>query len=103
MKKEYDGRVAGRSVTLFTAAFEQSTGTGTYIAMESFAGALNGQTGAFNFAHSATTLGGGRECEFFVIVPASGTGALAGVTGTDGVAVDAEGTHRIWPDYELGQ
>lgn len=102
MDKHYEGEIAGRSATLFTAAFDQSSGVGTYVAMESFEGTLRGRAGAFNFAHSATTLGEGRESEFFVIVPASGTGALSGITGTGGVAVDADGTHRIWFDYELG-
>ncbi|MFJ7964807.1 DUF3224 domain-containing protein [Streptomyces sp. NPDC096324] len=101
MEKEYEGEIAGRSATLFTAAFDQSDGVGTYVAMESFEGTLHGQAGTFNFAHSATTLGEGRQSEFFVIVPASGTGALAGITGTGGIAVDTDGTHRIRFDYEL--
>jgi Protein of unknown function (DUF3224) len=103
MNKRYHGEVVGSSATLFTAAFEQSTGTGTYLAMESFEGTLHEQRGTFNFAHSATTRGEGRENAFFVIVPTSGTGALAGITGTGGITVDAYGTHRIWFDYELGQ
>ncbi|MFI5683769.1 DUF3224 domain-containing protein [Streptomyces sp. NPDC051636] len=101
MEKQYEGEVAGRSATLFTAAFDQATGTGTYVAMESFEGALHERAGSFNFAHSATTLGEGREREFFVIVPGSGTGALLGIRGAGGIAVDADGTHRIWFDYEL--
>ncbi|MGW5822703.1 DUF3224 domain-containing protein [Streptomyces noursei] len=36
-------------------------------------------------------------------VPTSGTGALTGITGTGGVAVDADGTHRIRSDDELGE
>ncbi|GAA2094845.1 hypothetical protein GCM10009780_40980 [Actinomadura alba] len=103
MEKQYEGEVVGRSTTLFTSAFDQPSGTGTYVAMESFEGTLHGQAGAFNFAHSATTLGEGRESEFFIIVPASGTGTLAGITGTGGIAVDPDGTHRIWFDYELGR
>lgn len=101
MRKEYEGEVTGRSATLFTSAFDHARGTGTYVAMESFEGVLDGLEGAFNFAHSATTLGEGRQSEFFVIVPSSGTGELAGITGTGGMAVDADGTHRIWFDYEL--
>ncbi|MFD6159645.1 DUF3224 domain-containing protein [Nocardia sp. NPDC060256] len=99
--KEFDGEVTGRSSTLFTAAFDQATGTGTYVAMESFEGALNGDAGSFNFAHSATTSGTDRTAEYFVIVPASGTGALAGITGTGGLSVDEAGSHHIWFDYEL--
>ncbi|MEU5891132.1 DUF3224 domain-containing protein [Streptomyces sp. NPDC047461] len=101
MEKEYEGEVAGRSATLFTAAYDQGSGVGTYVAMESFEGSLNGRAGAFNFAHSATTLGTGRQNEFFVVVPGSGTGALSGITGSGGMAVDEDGTHRVWFDYEL--
>ena len=102
MEKHYDGEILGRSATLFTAAFDQATGVGTYVAMESFEGSLDGHSGAFNFAHSATTSGSDRSADFFTIVPGSGTGALAGITGTGGLAIDADGTHRIWFDYELG-
>jgi hypothetical protein len=101
MDKQYEGEVSGRSATLFTSAFDQSTGTGTYVAMESFEGTLHGRSGSFNFAHSATTSGEDRDAEFFTIVPGSGTGELAGIIGTGGIAVDADGTHRIWFDYEL--
>lgn len=101
MAKEYVGEVAGRSATLFTSAFDQASGVGTYVAMESFEGTLHDREGAFNFAHTATTHGDDRGAEFFVIVPSSGTGALAGITGTGGLAVDPDGTHRVWFDYEL--
>jgi hypothetical protein len=40
--------------------------------------------------------------EFFTIVPSSGTGDLTGISGGGGLAVDADGTHRVWFDYELG-
>ncbi|MEW1566180.1 DUF3224 domain-containing protein [Streptomyces sp. NPDC093509] len=101
MEKHFEGEVAGRSATLFTAAFDQVTGVGTYVAMESFEGSLLGRSGTFNFVHSATTTGSDRTAEFFTIVPASGTGELAGIRGTGGMAVDADGTHRIWFDHEL--
>jgi Protein of unknown function (DUF3224) len=101
MEKHFAGGVTGRSATLFTAAFDQATGVGTYIAMESFDGALDGRAGRFNFAHSATTTGTDRLAPFFTIVPASGTDDLVGVTGAGGLVVDDDGTHRIWFDYEL--
>jgi Protein of unknown function (DUF3224) len=101
MEKEFSGGVAGRAATLFTAAFDQSTGVGTYVAMESFEGSLDGRTGGFNFAHAATTSGADRQAEYLSIVPNSGTGELAGITGSGGLAVDEDGTHRIWFDYAL--
>jgi len=101
MEKRYEGEVSGRSATLFTAAFDESSGVGTYVAMESFEGSVDGLKGAFNFAHSATTGGTERSDEFFTIVPSSGTGELAGIRGTGGMTIDADGTHRIWFAYEV--
>ncbi|OKI36500.1 hypothetical protein A6A28_34070 [Streptomyces sp. CB03578] len=101
MEKHFEGEIVGHSATLFTSAFDQAKGVGTYLAMESFEGALNGREGTFNFAHSATTHGSDRANEFFVIVPSSGTGQLTGIAGSGGLTVDADGTHRVWFDYEL--
>jgi hypothetical protein len=102
MEKHFEGDIAGRSATLFTAAFDQAAGVGTYVAMESFEGTVNGRQGAFNFVHSATTTGTDRSSGYFAIVPSSGTGELAGISGTGDLVIDADGTHRIWLDYELG-
>lgn len=102
MRKTFAGEVDGRSETLFTAAFDPASGTGTYVAMESFAGSVGGRSGAFNFVHSATTTGADRQAEFLTIVPASGTGELTGIRGTGGLTVEEDGTHRVWFDYELG-
>lgn len=101
MEKHFEGGIAGRSATLFTAAFDPATGVGTYVAMESFAGSVDGKDGAFNFVHSASTSGSDRSAEFFAIVASSGTGQLAGITGTGGMGIDPDGTHRIWLDYEV--
>ena len=101
LEKEFAGGVTGRAATLFTAAFDQSTGVGTYVAMESFDGALDDRSGSFNFAHSANTTGTDRTAPFFAIVPTSGTRELAGITGSGRLTVDEDGTHRFWFDYEL--
>ncbi len=100
--KQFGGAIDGRSSTVFTAAFDQATGVGSYTAMESFEGALGGVAGTFNFLHVASTSGSDRTNEFCAIVPGSGTGDLTGITGTGGLSVDADGTHHIWFDYELG-
>ena len=101
MEKTYEGDVAGTSATIFTSAFDQATGIGTYVALESFEGSVDGRAGAFNFVHSASTSGDDRAAEYFAIVPASATGQLAGLTGAGGLVIDPDGTHRIWLDYEL--
>jgi hypothetical protein len=101
MEKRYEGGITGRSVTIFTSAFDPATGVGTYVALESFAGSVGGHEGSFNYVHSATTSGSDRSHPFFLLVPDSGTGALAGITGIGGLDIDADGTHRFWLDYEL--
>jgi hypothetical protein len=102
MVKNFTGALQGTAETLFTAAFDQDRGIGTYVAMESFAGTIDGRAGSINIAHSATTDGGPeRRHELLVIVPGSGTGDLVGVTGTGRIVVDDDGTHRLELDYEV--
>jgi hypothetical protein len=102
MRKVYEGGVEGRSTTLFTSAFDPESGIGTYVAMESFEGSLAGRGGTFNFVHSASTSGTDRFAEHFRIVPSSGTGDLAGITGSGSLVVDSDGTHRMRFDYTVG-
>lgn len=102
MEKQYEGEISGRSATLFTSAFDQDAGVGTYVAMESFEGALNGRAGTFNFVHSAATDGTERTGSYFSIVAGSGTGDLTGITGAGDLTIDPDGTHCIWFEYELG-
>ena len=102
MDKRFEGDVSGRATTLFTSAFDDSTGAGTYVAMESFDGTVHARAGTFNFAHSTPTVGDSPQDEF-VIVPGSGTKDLIGITGTGGIRVDDDGTHHIWFDYELNR
>jgi hypothetical protein len=102
MEKLYEGGVSGRSATIFTSAFDMGKGVGTYVAMEMFAGRLGDRSGGFVYVHSATTGGPDRSDELFLIVPSSGVGELAGITGGGGMAIDPDDTHRIWFDYDLG-
>ncbi len=101
MEKVYTGRVVGRSSTILTAAFDQARGAGSYLAMESFEGSIANLFGSFNFMHSASTSGSDRSNQFFAIVAGSGTGGLKGISGSGGVTVDPDGTHRVWFDYQL--
>ncbi len=102
MVKELRGAIAGRAITQFSYAFDDDSQTGTYVATESFEGTVDDRAGTFNFVHSATMVGGrDRQHELFVIVPGSGTGGLAGITGTGTLTIDDDGTHHIRLDYAL--
>jgi hypothetical protein len=104
MSKTFAGGLEGRAVTQFTAAYDMQTGVGTYVAMESIQGTLDGRRGAFNLVHSATTDGVSETSQhpFVLIVPGSGTDELAGITGTGAIRVTDDGTHHLDLEYELG-
>jgi hypothetical protein len=104
MAKEFKGGLEGRAETLFTSAFDQDRGIGTYLAMGSLAGTIDGRSGTVNIAHTATTDGGpDRLHEVAVIVPGSGsgTGQLAGISGTGALRIEDDGTHRLELEYEI--
>jgi Protein of unknown function (DUF3224) len=98
-RRHYSGEVDGHSVILIIAA--QTADAETVVAMESFTGSLGGRTGTFNIAHLVTTVHAGKETESVVIVPSSGTGELAGITGRGEVTYNANGAHLIWFEYDL--
>ncbi|UXN67805.1 DUF3224 domain-containing protein (plasmid) [Devosia neptuniae] len=101
MEKTYSGGIVGRSATIFTAAFDQASGVGSYVAMESFEGTIAGRTGTFNFLHSASTKGSDRSNEFIAIVEGSGTGGFSGISGAGQMTVDADGTHHLEFDFQI--
>ena len=88
--------------TLFSSVRNADGGAASYVALESFEGSLNGVSGSFNFVHAASTHGEDRYGDFFSIVDASGTNGLTGISGSGGMTVDPDGTHRVWFDYTLG-
>lgn len=102
MRKAYAGDLEGRSVTQFTSAYDQASGVGTYVAMESFEGTVAGRQGTFNFVHAASTSGTDRSDEFGLVVRGSGTGELAGIEGTVRLRVDEDGTHHLDVEHNLG-
>lgn len=111
MEKQYEGDIAGRSATLFATSHDQCADVSACadiecacVALESFVGTVGGRNGAFEFAHAPTNAGSDAvpSDKIFRIMPASGTDRLAGIHGTGGMAIEADGTHRIWFDYELG-
>ena len=103
MVKQFAGDLAGHATTQFSYAYDDAGGVGTYVALEAFEGTLGGRSGAFAFAHSATTDGQSSERlhELMVIAPGSGAGELAGITGTGSMVIDDDGTHHVVLDYEI--
>ena len=74
-----------------------------YVAIERMTGKLKGRQGSFTFSHRATMMKDSPSTgEMSVmVVPNSGTGELAGLTGTLMIHIDAQGKHTWSFDYSL--
>lgn len=73
--------------------------SGAYVAMERVRGALDGREGTFLLVHRGVMDRGAQEL-LITVVPGSGTGALAGLTGVFHLTI-ADGEHRYVLDYTL--
>ena len=95
--------IVGRSQVLFTGAFNEEHGSGTYVAIDAFEGEILGRRGTLNFWHTSTVRRGSFVAEDAAlrIVPDSGTGALAGARGSGTIHGDESG-ERIELDLEFG-
>ncbi|WP_022976404.1 DUF3224 domain-containing protein [Nevskia ramosa] len=88
-----------------TGAGEMLTGMGSvsgsaaYVAIERISGTLNGKTGSFIVVHRGLMTRGAPELAV-TIVPDSGTGELAGISGAMNLIV-GNGRHDYTIDYTL--
>ena len=73
-------------------------GSGSYVAIETFTGTLDGRKGSFALAHSGT-MQGGKAVLHVEVVPDSGTGELTGLTGT--MTIDPTRGHAYVFEYTL--
>lgn len=74
--------------------------SGGYVAVERVTGTLQGRHGAFSLQHNATMTKGVPYLNI-IVVPGSGTGELAGLSGTMKIIIEAGGKHFYEFDYEL--
>ena len=78
---------------------ETEKGSGGYVAMERFTGTLNGKRGSFSLQHHGTMGGGKFEINVYV-VPGTGSGELAGISGTLKIIIEG-GKHFYEFEYSL--
>jgi hypothetical protein len=97
--KRFDGDLAGTGKGEMLSAGSPAKGSAGYVAMEYVTGTLAGREGAFVFQHTATMHRGTNQLSIQV-VPQSGTGGLAGLSGTFAIVI-ADGKHSYEFDYEL--
>jgi hypothetical protein len=80
LEKTYHGGLHGRALGEMLSAGQLQQGQATYVALESFEGALDGRSGGFALAHFGEMDAGSEELRIR-IVPGSGTGELSGIRG----------------------
>jgi hypothetical protein len=97
--KEFHGDLEAIAHGEMMAAHEPLTGAGVYVAIDRVTGTLHGKGGSFLIAHRGIRHSEGQQLEI-VIVPGSGTGQLAGITGTVGIEI-VNKEHFYSVAYEL--
>lgn len=102
LDKQFHGDLEAASKGEMLAAMTAVQGSAGYVAMERVTGTLNGQTGTFVLQHSATMARGAQHMTI-AIVPDSGTGGLAGITGSMTIIIKEGGKHFYEFDYQLPQ
>jgi Protein of unknown function (DUF3224) len=99
LEKQIHGDLEGTSKGQMLTAGDFAKGSAGYVAIEQITGTLAGRTGSFALQHSGTIAGGAQELNIKV-VPGSGTGELAGITGTMMIEIK-DGKHFYDFEYTL--
>jgi hypothetical protein len=100
LTKRFHGDLEGAGIGVMLSGGDPQIGTAGYVAIETVNGRLGGRTGAFAFQQFGTTHGG-TQVLHYEVVPGSGSGELAGITGTVSLTIDADGTHHYELAYQL--
>lgn len=96
--KQFHGDLEGISKGEMLSAGSPN-GSGGYVAVEKVTGRLNGRSGSFVLQHNATMENGKPQMNI-IVVPGSGSGALAGIAGKMDIAIEA-GKHSYIFEYSL--
>ena len=97
--KQFQGDLVGTSKgEMLTGGTDVKNSAG-YVAIERVSGTLHGKTGSFILQHSGS-MNRGTPSLVITVVPDSGTGELAGLSGTMTITI-ADGKHSYVFDYTL--
>ncbi len=97
--KTFSGDIEGTGVVQSVMAVAPQ-GSAGYVGIELIVASVHGRSGSFVLQHAATA-DRGTQSGSWTIVPDSGTGELAGLSGTGEIIVTPEGDHTFILDYEL--
>jgi hypothetical protein len=97
--KQYHGDLEGTGQGEMLSALSDVKGSGSYVAIERVSGTLHGRKGTFVLDHRGRMTRGAQQLEIDV-VPDSGTGELAGITGRMAITI-TEGKHEYDFEYTI--
>ena len=98
--KQFHGDLEAASKGEMLAGGSPAKGAGGYVAVERVSGSLRGRTGTFVLQHNATMRHGSYQLNV-IVVPDSGTGQLAGLSGTMQIIIAPDGKHSYNFSYSL--
>lgn len=99
IEKQFTGELSATSHGEMLSASGSVKGSAGYVAMENVTGTLHGRAGSFVLQHSAT-MNRGVPSLSITVVPDSGTGELAGLTGSMQIIIDNK-RHSYIFDYSF--
>ncbi len=99
LDKQYFGDLAATGEGEMLSAVTDSKGSAAYVAIERVSGTLGGKAGSFVIQHAGSMSAGAQQLSIS-IVPDSGTGELAGISGTMAIRMDGR-KHFYDLDYRL--
>ena len=97
--KRYHGDLEGSGLGQMLAGMGEVKESGAYVAIERVRGTLHGRAGTFAVHHRGIMTRGAQQL-VITVVPDSGTGDLAGITGTMTIDIK-DGKHFYTFDYSL--
>ena len=98
--KQYHGDLDGTAKGQMLSTSTDVKGSAVYVAIEKFSGSLHGRSGTFVLHHTGIMTRGAPQLSIMV-VPDSGTGKLAGLTGKMMINIAADGKHSYEFEYTL--
>lgn len=97
--KRFAGPLDASGKVQMLAARTAVEGSAGYVAMERIVGTLDGRSGSFVVMHVGRMNGGDRSLSIYIVAD-SGTGELAGISGTMNIRIE-DGKHFYELDYHL--
>ena len=99
VKKSYHGDLSGTGNLMYVMTYLDAR-TASFSGFEKVVGSLGGRAGSFVLRHTGSYDGetATATCD---VVPGSGTGELAGLTGTGGFSAGHAEEHELTFEYEV--